>query len=607
MFFLLEKKMKLKKKIIHFCKNNTGSVAITMALMLPAIIGLHSLAIDGARFNAERSRLTDSLNQSVYAIALVNNKNLTGQNKRENIQVAGSYLGFYLPYEEIDEKKISVTSRDMTDSDGKVTMINYHVNADQIVHPVFTLLKSSGGGFSQNVTLRGNGLSGNVRRAISSSIIPGDYVFVLDFSGSMSDLSDEPHMTREELLKSAVYQIGSQILKQGNGSKIGIIPFSDGVPVKLNKADHIGPISKEYGCSFIGKFKKQYEGINWDFWYNKPGDYNNFIASGDVDSFALYSDEALRDYYVNTVAAANGYYGYEQQDAIQWLIYKGYCRIDRAMPHESSEYRYDQLLCDADSDSDIHNKKNKREFLENIHKFSDVVNFENKNRSILNEDVMDINGTLQDDYLFKSENIQNVISFKNKDRFTPFNATCNDASPSWEYQYNNPHRLGVLYNATKPVYYTIDLSDNINVLNEYKEMTPNGGTNTLAGLLRAVPMLAKGKNTQKTIFVISDGEDNFPEFRRKLMRQYHLCDVIRDGLKKYPEGTNTKYSDIYYISLIKSDTAREWADICVGQGNSFIATDLDSLIDAISSAIPVKETIQYVNPEENYDYSLTSE
>ncbi|PNP32368.1 hypothetical protein AL525_000015 [Citrobacter amalonaticus] len=48
-----------------------------------------------------------------------------------------------------------------------------------------------------------------------------------------------------------------------------------------------------------------------------------------------------------------------------------------------------------------------------------------------------------------------------------------------------------------------------------------------------MPLITKGKNDVKMIFVISDGEDNTDskQVRKTLMDKYHLCDVIRNGLK----------------------------------------------------------------------------
>lgn len=104
-------------------------------------------------------------------------------------------------------------------------------------------------------------------------------------------------------------------------------------------------------------------------------------------------------------------------------------------------------------------------------------------------------------------------------------------------------------------------------------------------------------NTRKIIFVITDGLDNKPDFRQELMARHGLCNVIKEGLKKYPDGTPTTDSDIYYISLVKNTSADEWADYCVGSENAFIATNLDSLLEIIGNVM-FKNTIEYINPGE---------
>ena len=114
-----------------------------------------------------------------------------------------------------------------------------------------------------------------------------------------------------------------------------------------------------------------------------------------------------------------------------------------------------------------------------------------------------------------------------------------------------------------------------------------------------MPLITKGKNDVKMIFVISDGEDDTysKKNRKTLMDTYHLCDVIRNGLKKYPAGTTTTDVEIYYISLISNGSDLDWQNSCVGPGHAFIATNYDALYDVIAGAM-ARETTRYVNPDE---------
>lgn len=564
--------------------------------MLPVLLGFYSVAIDGARFNSERSRLNDALNQSVYAVAIMDNRNDTGAHKQENTKKVSDYMSYYLPDKTINNDKIQVSANSVIDSTGVEVGIDYQVNASQITNPIFNLAQSSGGGFSKNVTLRGNGLTGTVRRSTVKNIIPTDYAFVVDFSSSMAEASAEKGLSREKLLKKVVRTLGEKVFGLDDGSTIGIVPYSTGVLTVLDKTNYVSSSSKEFGCTYAGKMKDQYNNIDWDFWYNKPSAsafYSRFgfnVLNRTVSSFKVLTNDILKDYYIEIVAKANGYSG---SKATNWLNNKGYCSND---------------ICDADSKSSLNNPRNIRELIANLNNYIDVSYSEAGYSAIINPLTMDVSGTLSGDYLFNEKNVRTFPAFQNFPskksgymRTVPFAQSCYYAYSELDARGKEYSHETTFYKkaggVTKPSHYLVELTDNENVLNEFDGMRPFGNTDSLAGLLRTVPLLAKGKNTRKIIFVISDGLDNKPDFRVDLMRNHQLCKVIKDGLRKYPSGTPTTDSDIYYISLTNNTSVTEWANLCVGSTNSFIATNLNDLLKIIGDVM-FKNTIEYINPND---------
>ena len=584
---------------IKFLREHNGAITVAAALMMPMLIGFFSVAIDGARFNSERSRLSDALNQSVYAVAVMDNRNATAADKKNNTDLVGDYLSYYLPSENIDNSTIDVKATSIYDDKNVLQAVDYSVNSSQISHPIFNSPQGKNTGFQKEVTLRGNGLSGSVRRSTVSQSIPTDYAFVVDFSSSMTEDSAERDLSREELLKKVVTTLGNRVFSLNDGSTIGIVPYSTGVLTALDKTNYVSSKSKEFGCTYAGKMIDRYERIDWNFWYNKPSAkaFYRLYPSEKLSSFIKMTDDGLEKYYVNIVAAANGYTnGLFSKNANNWLINKGYCSVIN-----------NDLVCDADSKSSIHNSSNSSELNTNFNNYLEVSSSEYTYASIINPTTMDIKGTLSGDYLFDDNNVRTFVAFQsypsNGFASVPFSQACYYAygTGGGGYSHTSSFYL-VAGKVTKPSYYLLELSDNPSVLTEFNSMHPYGNTDSLSGLLRSVPLLAKGTNTRKVIFVITDGLDNQPAFRQKLMKEpNNLCTVIKDGLKKYPEDTPTTESDIYYISLINTrdakKTVQEWADICVGDDHSYVATDMNTLLEIIGNVM-FKNTIEYINPNE---------
>ncbi|OUE59692.1 VWA domain-containing protein [Citrobacter amalonaticus] len=588
----------LIKRFLLFIMCRQGAVTISYALMLPTLIGFFSLAIDGARFITERSRLSDAINQGVYSIAM----SYDSDDKNADTEKTVLYLSYHLPAEKIDKNKVYINVDKEKDKNGKVVSTDFSLNSDVITHPLLSLYKEGYSGFHSNITLHGGRSSGHIRKSLEDLSVPADYTFVLDFSGSMTNSSAERGYTRIELLKKVFTDLGNRIFDNDNGSTIGIVPFSTGIPAVLDKTNYASATSKEVGCTYIGKLKDKYSGLDWSFWYNKSlgkTTYTNYISK---------TDGFLYDYYKNVIAKANGYQTTASAEA--WLIDKGYCRKGSG-----------KLACDADPNSDIHNPDNNEEFHNNYDKFHLLTELVSKHyTSITNPETMDYEGTVADDYLFTDDNVVTFINYLNAPSTSyssvhvipsdapvlrgdapvhviPFDSLCAYATSGTR---DHGNVVKFIKTIEKPNFYLVELTDNRSIINDFNSMgPPGGGTDSISGLLRAVPLITKGKNDVKMIFVISDGEDNTDskQVRKKLMDKYHLCDVIRNGLKKYPAGTTTTDVEIYYISLVSNNSISDWQNSCVGSGHAFIATNYDALYDVIAGAM-ARETTRYVNPDE---------
>ncbi|MEZ3172848.1 hypothetical protein [Citrobacter sp. HSTU-bmb20] len=239
----------LIKRFLLFIICREGAVTISYALMLPTLIGFFSLAIDGARFITERSRLSDAINQGVYSIAM----SYDSDDKNADAEKTVMYLSYYLPGEEIDKNKVYINVDKEKDKNGKVVSTDFSLDSDIITHPLLSLYKEGYSGFHSNITLHGERSSGHIRKSLEDLSVPADYTFVLDFSGSMNSSSAERGYTRIELLKKVFTDLGNRIFDNDNGSTIGIVPFSTGIPAVLDKTNYASTTSKEVGCTYIGK------------------------------------------------------------------------------------------------------------------------------------------------------------------------------------------------------------------------------------------------------------------------------------------------------------------------------------------------------------------
>ena len=118
----------------------------------------------------------------------------------------------------------------------------------------------------------------------------------------------------------------------------------------------------------------------------------------------------------------------------------------------------------------------------------------------------------------------------------------------------------------------------------------NVRTDTMTGLLRAIPVIAHSKNNFKSIIIVSDGADNVNlALSKKMLTTYQICDRIRSGFKLL----NEKNEVGLYMVFTSSDSLTDpeiiehvqlWKD-CVGENNFYLATSVDALESAIKDIL----------------------
>ncbi|MGX8941420.1 hypothetical protein ACWWJF_14755 [Symbiopectobacterium sp. Eva_TO] len=152
-----------------------------------------------------------------------------------------------------------------------------------------------------------------------------------------------------------------------------------------------------------------------------------------------------------------------------------------------------------------------------------------------------------------------------------------------------------------PSSYLIELTSSAEVISNFKKMMIHGGeTDSSSGLLRSLPVIAKGNNPKKVIIMVSDGEDTFQpkELARALHKEHHICKRIKKGLLNYNKSHKTEVVDIFFISLAKKgvDDAniKFWRDFCVGDDNTFVVSDYQSLVNILAK-ISKKEKINFID------------
>ncbi|HHG8774038.1 TPA: TadE/TadG family type IV pilus assembly protein [Raoultella planticola] len=571
--------------IVRPLRQEYGAITVMFAIMFPLLMMFYSVAYDGANLQSSRARLADGLNQGVLAVAMVDNRNTTAADKAENITLLHNYLTYYVPDATIakNDLLVSVAVNYSNTETGKLDSVDYTASGKASVRPIIGAQEEVG--FDSAVDIRADGGAGVVRRTIEEIKYPTDYALVLDFSGSMLSSSSEPGLTRIELLRKVVTEfIGEVLTDDSVTNTVGIIPFTAGVSVILPGENIAG--GNKFGCSYVGKLAPKYSKIDLDFWYNKM----RFTTTIDTPTELMqsyYYDSLLYAWYQNVVSPATGY-------TINNMVSKGWCVQNDQFGSGVGKAKHS---CDADPRANLFNHY--AEFQENRAAAHELMYYAYSQRTIFNTVTMDFDGLVADGYMFSEQSVTTFEYVVNIINNRPFLYDCYSTFGS----VSASAASDILKSKTaKPASYLIELTSDRQIIDKFREMNVTDGTTYVtSGLLRALPVIAKGNNPRKAIIVISDGIDiDGGALTKKLFDQYNLCNRIREGLLRYPEGTPTQLADIFFIFTVNSSettTALDlWRNHCAGD-NVFLATNYQDIINVLTG-IAKKSSVKFINKNE---------
>ncbi|WP_146050869.1 TadE/TadG family type IV pilus assembly protein [Citrobacter amalonaticus] len=590
--------MKLKRKLhlFRFIQEGNAGISVMFAIILPLLIATFSLGIDGSRFLIKRARLADALSQGSFAVASTNTNLTTEQEKIEGKDLVRSYINYYLPGSEIDESTLKVNA-DIVFNNADVTKIDsikYVAIAKIIEHPIIDGISNALPGFSKDISILADENNGIVRKTMGDVNIESDIAFAVDFSGSMLGMSGGK--MRIQILRDVVNDLVTQIDNEKSKSKIAIVPFDIGIPVKLDKKNEAG--GDRIGCATPYKFKDQYD-IDHAFWENKKIDWSSsgYNTSGVDRNLVIqsYLDLKRYDYYYNHVRPAIG------------SAYQSYCVRNNTFDNTATggSLHSNPLSCEAVNDVSVMNSVNYNE----IQNYSQIVQDyfyplinDSTSQSFANDTTINYAGTISDSFLFDDDSIKPFErSFASIDMGNPFKAMCLSAFnisvpvgptagfiPSG-YPYWRPDNYYSEYlSKIKQNAYVIGLSNDKSEIDQFQAMWPQdgAGTDIIAGILYAAREVAKGDNPRKIIIIVSDGEEyGEQETVGVKFRRMGMCQKVMDGIKA--NSPKTKEAKIYFVSIVNnaytSSTLWEWRRNCVGDDGAFVATDYSALKNAITS------------------------
>lgn len=625
--FFKDKAKSFITKIIVFLRMKNGAFALSFAIMFPFYIVLLSLAIDASMLLNKKARLADSLNEAVLVIAAVNNYNETATDLQQNLKILDQFLNFYLPESTYDLDDLQIKVKVVNDiNNSHSNYVDYRVSAKVSINTFLPLAHLGLPGFNHTVLISNyNTNSGNARKYESYSAI--DLVLVVDFSRSMNeettlDLNGSSQVKRIDVLKKVVDSVVDKLLKV-TGSKIAIVPFDIGVPVISEHKNEFGQYDLECSVLFIPKPSYQ---INYKFWANKFVDakrdkfeyVNNSIKANEI---IYYMDNARYQYYLNMFLPVHP----ELDNDMDKLVNNpfSFCKFNSNGSISTGHAKYS---CEWDDINSIFREENlaliKNEYSKVILNLKTMrSSVETMNGlgyiSFMNNDSVDIEKTING--MFDRNNIINFIQpwAPNMVEYRMFSEMCQSGMATYistptenvireKDEYDNGikvtvgqayQQLALAKDLGRIPTYLIPLTDNKEELASFNKMLPSGGTDIITGLIRSLPVLADGKNLNKVIVIISDGEDmEGPKLLTDKFLKNDLCNRIKSDIrtKTIPE---TKKLEMYFISVNASDNnerLKYWADNCVGAEHAILAENYEDLIETFNSIMQV-ETGYFIN------------
>ena len=588
---------------LSFMKCTSGAVALTMAIMLPAIFTCLAFSINQAYTMRNRAKLSEATNEASLAVIAIDNKNIDDDAKKENRKIALNYINYFITKKIGDESQTDANLLESTaeinvdyDEDRKEYYIAYNQQFDEL-----TKYEYSDAQKPQSVVVSSKTESyGNTRKYQNRDSI--DFAFISDFSASStcqySDVNcneyspDNYAQRRLDYMKEAIVDILKEYEKYSE-YQFALVPYDIGVPVESETKNEAG--GKNYNCSVMYKMNRIYDSVNYNFWANKNIAYtkwkklkNDGVITDYTKSNNYFPDHRkLVNYYMD-----NSYYRYysnligpalnsdPNKSNMEVLKGQGLC-YERTDLWDRLEKGQAQWACGTNRDD--HPEKNKSEIdrdYGNLVQLFDYMfsgDYKDVHYSFANTKTVDVAGTINT--LF-SEMKNNIITFERPispvvAEFSPFMGMCQ--APLYSNNLMNKEIVAAkkvtdatytkigkgkyvanfesaphLIPFSDKVDHNRDLLDNIQKTN----WMPGGGTDTITALIRTVPVMAKGNGNNKVMIIISDGKDDAgADVLRDNFLDEGVCQAITGGLRSkenFDNGYLTKLAKsaiIYYIKL----------------------------------------------------------
>jgi len=543
--------MSLISRAGKWIKRESGAIAPAFAIMLPAMLAMLDFSLESSNLMTEKAQVLHATDEASLAVAAMGLSSMTEEQLEASQALVAKYLEYFIPQMK-SMPQVSIKAANNNSSIDGVKYISYEISA-KVDLPLML-------GISGTIESGELNIDTGTRKVKKYTSIPADYVFVVDFSTSQAG-------NPLKILKSVVKEVSEFALEKNENTKIAIVPFSMGVPVKLADKNERG--GEKVACSVMFVPNAEYD-INYAFWADKR---IHDVSSKDDNTRLYWMDEQRRKYYYDYVRTASPGMDWKEV-AAKWCVknaQKG-AKVGRAEYSCKTPGEPYTDLFSAESQEIIAREYDRAKQAAKYH-YSPYY-------TIVNEKSIDYEATLE--RMFSDDA---VINFPmpwtgNGDRnYRTFEGMCRNGG--W---YNHVSNNDLSRSTVRS--WLIELTDDINKINEFQDMLQEGWTQTSSGLLRAVPVMAKGTNKRKVFVILSDGDD-YPrsEVTNTLLEKYKVCDRIKEGLIERTE-TNTSRVDIYYIST-NTATARVkyWADNCVGATNAKTSTTKDDLIRVIKGII----------------------
>jgi tight adherence protein G len=582
----------LYRRIIPFSASRQGGIAVTFAILVPFILAMIALFFDSVQLVGKRARLADAMNEGILAVA-----SRGETDEASNVRLLTEYLRGYLP----EANKFTNVSVKISQQDGCAT---YTGSATAEVN---TFIRYGGfSGFDKNVNVSYN--SDACRK--KDKMINGDFVFIVDMSASMTG---KKLKELKRLLKETI-----NTGKKTPNTRFGLVPFGNGVPVKLSgKNERGGEIA---GCSVLFVPNSNYN-IDYQYWSSiRATNYSK------LEKNAHFADRYRYHYYKYYVSPTTS-------SANLNATRNAYCFINTNKgDYKSGNYKYSCMSNKFDESGvtvplsmvfkDLDAYRNltaktlhptyERE-LEKAYKIRREA-AKGRNRNIAHDNSIDYQATLDRMFIPDGQPGNAITTFyhpwtSTSSRYRPFRKMCRMIKGKrstfanakvhtrlFELSSNlddleeiDDEDLEGEGETVPEEEEDVDGEDQKNEQDEDDEddediddddiddMETSGLTDTMSGFMRAIPVIAAGQSPNKSLIIISDGGDNSNiKMRDKLIDSYKICEKVKDAENYKTYAPKTEKVEIYFILLGSKGAHKKHVERwrgCVGANNVYHAPD----------------------------------